>query len=210
MRSLALILLSAAALALIAGPVIPPAGQASNDNVYLSATLLTTEEVNAIFHYEFPDRFTVVEVKLTPRSGPLAVKLDDFILRTDKDGEKGGPFPATQIFGEGALIINQHPDDDQNRNRQQNRSNVTLPLGIRLGKKKKKTDEPPPVEAPSPKREEPPPPELKGELKARVLAEKTTADAISGLLFFPLEKQKVKDLELLYTTPAGKLRLRFK
>lgn len=207
MRSLAFLLLSATCIVVFGAPSTPPAGQASNDLVYLSATLLSNDEVNAIFHYDFPDRYTVLEVKLTPRSGPLAVRLDDFVLRTDKDGEKSGPFPATQIYGEGALIINRHPEEDQNRN-QQNRGGLTLPMGIRLGKKKK--TEPPPAEAPPPKKEEPPPPKLKGELKARVLAEKTTPDALSGLLFFPLEKQKAKDLELLYTTPSGKLRLRFK
>jgi hypothetical protein len=31
----------------------------------------------------------------------------------------------------------------------------------------------------------------------------------SGLLYFPMEKQKLKDLELIVTTPSGKIHIRF-
>ena len=49
-----------------------------------------------------------------------------------------------------------------------------------------------------------------GVLKGKILPEKETQSPVSGLLYFPMEKQKVKDLELLYKTPEGKLSLRFK
>ena len=47
-------------------------------------------------------------------------------------------------------------------------------------------------------------------LKAKVLPEKETAQPVSGLLYFPLEKQKLKDLELDYSGPAGPLKIRFR
>jgi len=47
-------------------------------------------------------------------------------------------------------------------------------------------------------------------LKQKILPEKETDAPVSGLLYFPMEKQKVKDLELIYTTPSGKLSVRFK
>jgi hypothetical protein len=47
-------------------------------------------------------------------------------------------------------------------------------------------------------------------LKQKVLPDKETDGPLSGLLIFDLEKQKLKDLELVYTTPQGPLRLRFK
>ena len=47
-------------------------------------------------------------------------------------------------------------------------------------------------------------------LKEKILQEKETETAVSGLLYFPMEKQKLKDLELIYTTPEGRLLLRFK
>ena len=39
---------------------------------------------------------------------------------------------------------------------------------------------------------------------------KTDSEPVSGLLYFPMEKQKQKDLELIYNTPDGKLSLRFR
>jgi hypothetical protein len=47
-------------------------------------------------------------------------------------------------------------------------------------------------------------------LKEKILPEKETDAPVSGLLYFPMEKQKLKDLELIYKTPDGKLTLRFK
>jgi hypothetical protein len=47
-------------------------------------------------------------------------------------------------------------------------------------------------------------------LKEKILPEKETDAPVSGLLYFPMEKQKLKDLELIYKTPEGKLTLRFK
>ncbi len=46
-------------------------------------------------------------------------------------------------------------------------------------------------------------------LEARLLPQKEIDQPTSGLLYFPMEKQKVKDLELIVTTPAGKLNIRF-
>jgi hypothetical protein len=43
-----------------------------------------------------------------------------------------------------------------------------------------------------------------------MLQAKTTADAVKGLLFFPIAKKKPRDLDLVYTTPAGnKLHIAF-
>jgi hypothetical protein len=47
-------------------------------------------------------------------------------------------------------------------------------------------------------------------LKEKMLPEKKTTEALSGLLYFPLEKQKLKDLELVYTGADGKITLRFR
>jgi hypothetical protein len=46
-------------------------------------------------------------------------------------------------------------------------------------------------------------------LKDRMLPQKEVDQPISGLLYFPMEKQKLKDLELIVTTPSGKLNIRF-
>ena len=53
-------------------------------------------------------------------------------------------------------------------------------------------------------------PPLQKTLEAKILPEGKTDKALSGLLYFPLEKQKVKDLELTYAAADGKISLRFK
>jgi hypothetical protein len=47
-------------------------------------------------------------------------------------------------------------------------------------------------------------------LADRILPDRRTDQPFSGLLYFPLEKQKVKDLELTYGKLENKIRLRFK
>ena len=47
-------------------------------------------------------------------------------------------------------------------------------------------------------------------LKKKMLAESTATDPVSGLLFFPLTKEKPRNLVLSYKTPQSKLRLSFK
>jgi len=47
-------------------------------------------------------------------------------------------------------------------------------------------------------------------LDAKILPEKKTDQTVSGLLFFPLEKQKLKDLELIYGGKENRITLRFK
>ena len=44
----------------------------------------------------------------------------------------------------------------------------------------------------------------------RIAQEKESEQPVIGLIYFPMEKQKVKDLELIITTASGKLSMRFK
>ena len=45
---------------------------------------------------------------------------------------------------------------------------------------------------------------------ASILPEGKTDKSVSGLLYFPMEKQKMKDLELLYGGKENRISLRFK
>ena len=193
--------------------VVPLHGEGSvqNEKLEISATIMPNDQVNHAFEYDFQEHFTVIEVRVTPKGVPIDLKLDDFTLRTDKDGEKSTPFAASQIGGVGALVINRAKENNQQQPRSQN--NLPHIPGLTGRKKDKKTEA-------APSKPEPPAPKvlsdaeakaLKTKLATRILPEKNSADASSGLLFFSLEKQKVKDLELLYTTSTKeKLRLRFK
>jgi hypothetical protein len=49
-----------------------------------------------------------------------------------------------------------------------------------------------------------------GVLKQKELPETKTDKPVSGLLYFPMEKQKVKDLELRYIPSDDKITMRFR
>ena len=51
---------------------------------------------------------------------------------------------------------------------------------------------------------------LKKLLDAKVLPEKKIEEPVTGFLFFPMENQKMKDLELLYGGKENRIRIRFK
>jgi hypothetical protein len=46
-------------------------------------------------------------------------------------------------------------------------------------------------------------------LDQKILPEKKTDKPVSGLLYFPMEKQKLKDLSLLYGDKENRITLRF-
>ena len=51
---------------------------------------------------------------------------------------------------------------------------------------------------------------LKQMLDAKVLPEKKIEEPVTGFLFFPMENQKMKDLELVYGGKENRIRIRFK
>lgn len=204
------VLLSFFCLLLVAGKKISP-GLAENDKVEVQATIMPNEDVNRTFGYDFQDHFTVLEVRVRPKAGPMEIRLDDFVLRTDKDGEKSTPFAASQIAGSGALVVNRTPEGGSASSQPQRGWRLPGNIGRSKPAPAEKTESAPAEQKNSRELDEKAEKELKQQLAAKVLPEKTTADPVTGLLFFSLEKQKVKDLELVYGSGAGgdKLRMRF-
>ena len=62
------------------------------------------------------------------------------------------------------------------------------------------------MENPAKEKENP----LKKVLEDKVLPEKKTDQPVSGLLYFAMEKQKMKDLELNYGGRENRITMRFK
>lgn len=195
-----------------------PAGEYSNDDVEVKATLYASkEEVKELLGSDLGGGIVVVDMKITPRlAGKLRVSRDDFMLRSDRDGQRSQPFAPTQIAGQGVLVVSAtggngtFMGDDRGpvwggigggRPRRMggdggalgnSSSEVSNTARMDTGAK----DKPNPV---------------LDVLKQRVLSEKETTEPLSGLLYFPMEgKHKTKDLELHYKGPAGKFSLRFK
>lgn len=192
----------------------PPEGTVSNSALEITAKLYTDkDEIKKILGSDLEGHFTLVDVRMTPKPGTkLAVTRDDFVLRSDKDGQRASPFHPSQIAGSGVLVVSNSGKGSTSVD--QGGLVWGPPLGgppTRIG-----TGSPTIGNAPggtlanstSEKTREDP---LLAVLKEKVLAEKEIAEPLSGLLYFLLEgKHKPKELELLYNGPAGRLSLRFK
>ena len=174
---------------LLAADKKSPQGRGEDESVVITATLLSPEQLREAVGSDFGNNYTVLDVRLAPKGDkPYPVHLDDFILRSESSGEHSGPFAyASQIAGAGALVVEQTYG---------NKQNVDSPKILEGTKVTMKDD-------------------AKGDaaldaLRKKMLTEKTVSEPVSGLMFFPLTKEKPKNLILSYKTPQSKLRLSFK
>jgi hypothetical protein len=180
-----------------------PSGDAVNEAASVNATCLDADELKQIFGTDFDNLFSVIEVTLTPKGDkPLDVHLDDFLMRSEQTGEHSQPLAASQIAGQGTLVL--HQSDAQ-----KTKKGISWGMGgYGMGGGGGGGAPPPEVRAEIKNSENRDP--LLDVLKRKILAEKTTSETVSGLLFFPLDKEKPKNLVLIYTTAPGKLRIKFK
>jgi hypothetical protein len=215
MRSLAIVAGVTAAAVLCASDKKIPLHSTENDLVEITATALADREaVQQALGSDLGGHYILVQVRVSPKDGnKIKIDRDDFVLRTDRDGQRTTPFAPSQIAGRGALIITQGgsrgggyvgPSDTGYGPYGPPIMNGGLMGGgggsggggetqttIKSGAKDKVDP-------------------ILDVLKEKILPEKETDAPVSGLLYFPMEKQKLKDLELIYKTPEGKLTLRFK
>ena len=173
---------------LTAGEKKAPQGHAEDDGVAITATVVSPEQVRQMFGTDFDNNYTVLDVTVAPKGGkPYAVRLDDFILRSESSLDHSGPLAAGQMAGAGAVIVER---------KYGNRSNVDSPRpieGTQVHIQDDATADP-----------------AFAALKKNILIEKSTTESESGLLFFPLSKEKPKNLVLSYKSPVSRLRLTFK
>ena len=171
-----------------------PEATVSNSAVEITAKLYTEkDDIKKILGSDLDGYFTLVDVRLTPKAGSkLAVTRDDFVLRSDKDGQRASPFHPSQIAGSGVLVVKTTDSGGVGTGETAVGNSAG---GSQASSSSEKTKEDP----------------LLAVLKEKVLAEKEITEPQSGLLYFLLEgKHKPKDLELMYKGPAGRLSLRFK
>jgi hypothetical protein len=184
--------------------------KAENQDLMLTVTLhIDPADIKEIIGDDLGGHYIVAEVNVEPKFGKdIVVDHDDFVLRTDRDGERSKPYAASQIAGSGALIVS-HVDGQGAASPGWQNTKVPVirppgPTGIGSGgdvdtsvaKATPQTD----------KKESP----LKKVLESKVLPQGKTKEPVRGLLYFPLEKQKMKDLELVYGGQENRIRLRFK
>lgn len=166
----------------------PAQGMVEDESVAIAATILDADHIRQAVGSDFNGDYTVLEMRVTPKGGtPLDIRLDNFILRSESDGDHSMPLIAGQIAGSGELVVKRKYAGKSSPNN----PNLIESTSIEL-------------------KDAPAPDGVLEALKKNILIEKVTADPETGLLFFPLSKEKAKHLVLSCTTPKGKLRMQFK
>ncbi len=185
-------------------------GRAENAAVTVDATAYVDKAgITQLLGSDLGGYYTVLQVTLTPKAGKLNVQRDDFLLRTDKDGEHTHPLAPTEIAGRADLILQEVSAGGSVGTQPTGPmwGGVQLPGGQSIGNRgSNPTTLGTTVNKAKPGKEDP----MLAVLKQKILPEQEISQPTTGLLIFNLEKQKLKDLELVYTTASGPLKLRFR
>jgi hypothetical protein len=184
------------ALAVMAADKKAFPGQAGNDNVELTGTLLMDPaEIRDAVGSDLDPGVVVARVKATNKTGdPMRIGPDDFSLLSHKNGDRGDALAPAELAGGSALIVKR---DHEARGW----AHITNQPGFTgvggMSKSDKPVDE-----------------KLLAALKAKEMPDQETKPngSVEGLLYFSMEsaKLKLKDLALLYKGAGGRLSMEFK
>ncbi len=223
MRYFSVLLLAASSLA--AADKKSLLGHYSNDMIDLDATAVPDlDGVHERLGRDVPD-LVIVEIKIRVKTEkPLAIDLDDFTLRSDRNGERSKPYLPGQLAGKGALVVSRRSTGGGggigSGNNGPGLGGGGIPgtiggpdyfpgEGGGIGNTVSHDTETKVTQSESERDKKDNP--LLAVLKAKIMPTGDIADATKGLLYFQMEgKHKIKDLELMYKGPAGRFQLRFK
>jgi hypothetical protein len=181
-----------------------------NEDVILNVTIyIDPAAVKEALGDDLAGHYIVAQVKVEPKyTKEITIDRDDFMLRTDKDGDRTKPMAPSQIAGRGALVLTgtKGPSGEgAERSRGWSLGGIGMggggigaggnagPTGVKATMENGDKENP-----------------LKKLLDAKVLPEKKIEEPVTGFLFFPMENQKMKDLELVYGGKENRIRIRFK
>ncbi len=186
---------------------VPATARGENQDFILDVTLYDDPAlVKELLGNDLGGHYIVAQVKLDPKYGKeIVVDRDDFTLRTEKDGDHTTPFAPSQVTQQDAVLVS------QGKGPAAASPGMVLagPLIISGGPKADEKSGDEVKQAPgggTAKKDDP----LTKLLEDKVLPETKTDQAVSGLLYFPMEKQKRKDLVLTYGPRENRITLRFK
>ena len=198
----------------------PPVG-AENKVVSVTATaFIDRADITRLAGTDLGPYVTALQVTVQPKAGKLRIGRDDFVLLTFKNGERTKPLAPSELGSRADMTLKavrvgpdgpmagqntpiwgmpgtgntvQMPSNGAHAGNASGVNTTTAVVNDNKDKDKGKRKDPV-VEL----------------LKQKVLPEEETDQPVSGLLLFNLEKQKLKDLELIYQTSDGPLKVRFK
>ena len=215
MSRLILLLLTGLLAAADSKKPLPPA-QSGNELVDVTASAYVDKaDVAARLGLDPGVAMIVVDVKVVPK-GETKLKLfhDDFTLLSSKDGQRSQPLSPSQIAGNSVLVVSgdrggagfgigsmdRGPIWGGIGDRPRRLGGDDQVVGASTGEAKAT------IHAKEGGNQSP----VLKTLKDKILPEKETGEDVSGLLYFIFDgKHKLKDLELLYKTAAGRLVLDF-
>ena len=208
-RIIALLLLTV--LALSAAKKNSATARGENEDLILNVTLyIDGEGAREVIGDDLGGHYIVALVKVEPKYGKdITIDRDDFQLRTAKDGEKTKPLAPSQIAGRGALVLTRTEGPGglgAERSRGWSLGGIGMGGGGGGGSSGEGDKGAVKATMQSGDKENP----LKKVLDEKVLPEKKIDQPVSGLLYFPLEQQKMKDLELVYGGKENRISLKFK
>jgi hypothetical protein len=171
-------------------------GQAGNDNIELTGTLLLDPaQIRDAVGSDLGPGIIVARVKASNKTGdPMRIGPDDFSLLSRKDGDRGDALAPAELAGGSALIVKR---DHAARGWAQitNQPGFTGVGG--MSKADKPLDQ-----------------ALLATLKSKEMPDQETKPngSVEGLLYFSMEssKLKLKDLALTYKGVGGHLSMEFK
>jgi hypothetical protein len=179
----------------------------SAETVTLSGkAYMDPEAIKQLLGYDLGGHYIVVQMNVTPKGDkPLNVQLNDFQMFCEGDGDRTQPQSPAEIAATDSMVLKRGESGIGSLGEQPGTTWSGVGFGGR-STKKKQDDTPTSTKMEKGTKDD----TLKNVLTEKALPEKETTQPVSGLLYFPLEKKKLKDLVLFYTTPTGKLRLYFK
>ena len=179
-----------------------------NQDLVLNVTLYDDPVlVKDLIGTDLGGHIIVADVKIDPKfSKDIVIDRDDFQLRTTKDGEHTTPFSPSQIVASDAVVVAQSKGPSAASPGMVIPGPLVIRGGLGSGAPADSAGDAKAAADGAQKKEDP----LKKLLEEKVLPEKKTGDAAAGLLYFPMEKQKRKDLELTYGGRENRITLRFK
>ena len=186
-------------------------GRGENEDVILNVTIyIDAAAVKEALGDDLAGHYIVAQVKVEPKyTKEITIDRDDFLLRTDKDGDRTKPMAPSQVAGNGGLVLTRTDGPSgEGAERSHGWSIGGMGMGgggVGAGAGPQNTG----VKASAEKANAKDSP-LKQMLDAKVLPEKKVEEPVTGFLFFPMENQKMKDLELVYGGKENRIRIRFK
>src|ERR1035441_3985435 len=85
-------------------------GRGENEDLILNVTIyIDSAAVKEALGDDLGGHYIVAQVKVEPKyTKEIAIDRDDFVLRTDKDGDRTKPMAPNQVAGSGGVVLTRH------------------------------------------------------------------------------------------------------